>query len=147
MSAKSSHFNSFGQILWNRWDLTRELRRVATYNIYYGTYVTSPATIRLDRDALTFARQHNIEIQPWGKSDLALHDPESLMEYHNARMFELSRADIFKLNDFQSVNQLETNQTSLSSEALRQQTIEQPFDPRHHAKITIEYGQISPTAR
>jgi superfamily II DNA or RNA helicase len=97
MSAKSSHFNSFGQILWNRWDLTRELRAIATYNIYYGTYVTSPATLSLARDALTFARQHNIEIQPWGKSDLALHDPESLMEVHNARMFELSRADITNL--------------------------------------------------
>lgn len=97
MPAKSSHFNSFGQILWNRWDLTRELRAIATYNIYYGTYVTSPATLGLARDALTFARRHNIEIQPWGRSDLVLNAPESLMEYHNARLFELSRAETTKL--------------------------------------------------
>jgi superfamily II DNA or RNA helicase len=93
MAAKSSHFNSVGQIIWNRWDLSRELREIASYNVFYGTYVTSPTTLTLARNALYFARQHGIEIQPWGKLNLDLLDPEGLMEYHNARMFDLSRSD------------------------------------------------------
>src|SRR6185436_9790698 len=93
MSAKSSYFNKYGQIIWNRWDLAGELRTLATYNIYNGTYVTSPTTLRLAQDALTFARRNGIVIQPWGKFDQLLDDPETLMEYHNAKMFELSRAE------------------------------------------------------
>lgn len=93
MAAKSSHFNSVGQIIWNRWDLARELRDIASYNIFYGTYVTTPTTLTLARNALHFARKHGIEIQPWGKPNLDLFDPDGLMEYHNARMFELSRAE------------------------------------------------------
>jgi hypothetical protein len=94
MAAKSSHFNSVGQIIWNRWDLARELRGLASYNMFYGTYVTSPSTLTMARNALYFARRHGIEIQPWGKKlNLDLLDPEGLMEYHNGRMFDLSRSD------------------------------------------------------
>lgn len=93
MAAKSSHFNSVGQILWNRWDLSQKLRDIASYNIFYSTYVTSPNTLTAARNALTFALQHEIEIQPWERRlNLDLLDPEGLMEYHNAKMFDLSRS-------------------------------------------------------
>jgi hypothetical protein len=93
MAANSSHFNSVGQIIWNRWDLARQLREVASYNLFYGTYVTSPTTLTLARNALSFARQHGIEIKSWGKLNLDLLDAEGLMEYHSAKMFDLSRSD------------------------------------------------------
>ena len=56
MAAKASQFNSVGQIIWNRWDLAQELREIASYNIFYGTYVTSPNTLTAARNALLTPR-------------------------------------------------------------------------------------------
>ena len=93
MSNKTSYFNQFAQILWNRYDLAKELRSIATYNLYYGTYITSPTTLRIAKETYAFAGRHGIDIKLHGRFDNLLRDPITLMEYHNARMFELSRAE------------------------------------------------------
>jgi len=89
--------NEYGEINWcyQPRPIVQELAALglASYDWYYAAYLSAPLTIELVQKIAAFAKQHQLEIEPYKEFDLSLDDPKTLVTHYYMKHLDMSHTD------------------------------------------------------